>query len=95
MLIFWNLAGVPFVYCFQSFFILYNPDIKISNSMVFFLFVVLFAAYYVWDTANAQKNYYRMKERGTYIDRPWAYPRLPWSRLENPKVIKTANGALL
>jgi len=47
LLCFWNLAGVPFLYCFQSFYILRN-EIEFKNPIAYFvLFFSLFSAYYV------------------------------------------------
>lgn len=94
MLSFWNLAGVPFLYCFQSFFLAYRSPSELAQlwpvahtpSMVA-LFVVLLAAYYVWDTANSQKNRYRMMQMGTYNPRA-AFPQLPWGTLYNPKTLE-------
>ena len=93
MLIFWNYVGVPFVYCFQSFYILKN-NIQLPLAYMLPLLGVLLCAYYVWDTANSQKNRFRMQQRGTFIKRK-AFPQLPWGTLKNPKYIKTASGSLL
>jgi len=93
MLIFWNYVGVPFVYCFQSFYILQNNPQHSSLYMIV-LFTVLIAAYYIWDTANSQKNRFRMQLRGTYIKRK-TFPQLPWGTLINPRYIKTSTGELL
>jgi 3-methyladenine DNA glycosylase Mpg len=52
MLIFWNFAGVPYVYSFQSVYILRNGPLNPPTALVVFMFAVLFFAYYMWDTAN-------------------------------------------
>ena len=93
MLIFWNYVGVPFIYCFQSFYILKN-NIQLPLVYMLPLLFVLLLAYYVWDTANSQKNRFRMQQRGTFIKRK-AFPQLPWGTLNNPKYIKTASGSML
>eukprot|EP00550_Attheya_septentrionalis_P008653 CAMPEP_0198294298 /NCGR_PEP_ID=MMETSP1449-20131203/21658_1 /TAXON_ID=420275 /ORGANISM="Attheya septentrionalis, Strain CCMP2084" /LENGTH=506 /DNA_ID=CAMNT_0043994207 /DNA_START=253 /DNA_END=1773 /DNA_ORIENTATION=- len=95
MLIFWNFAGVPFSYCYSSIYILNrslqgNP-VTHSNAYNTVLFCVLVAAYYVWDTANSQKNRFRMKERGTYVERN-TFPQLPWGTLKKPTYIQTKHG---
>lgn len=93
MIIFWNGIGVPFVYSFNAFYILENnPQYPFIFTIL--LFVMLFSAYYVWDTANSQKNRFRMQLRGTYVPRK-TFPQLPWGTLKNPKYIKTANGGTL
>lgn len=88
MLIFWNISGVPYVYCFQSVYLLKNSWIDHSYFEMACLIVVLLLAYYVWDTAQSQKNRFRMKLRGTYIPR-YSFPQLPWGTLEDPKYLKT------
>jgi len=93
MLIFWNYVGVPFVYCFQSFYILKN-NIQLPLTYMLPLLLVLLVAYYVWDTANSQKNRFRMQQRGTFVKRK-AFPQLPWGTLKNPTYIKTASGSML
>jgi Delta24(24(1))-sterol reductase len=58
MLCFWNFAGVPFTYCSQSLFIHYHPP-GLGWAVVGPLTVVLLFAYYVWDTSQSQKNFFR------------------------------------
>lgn len=91
MLIWWNLAGVPFVYCANSFFIA-ERDVQLSQSATCALLIVLLAAYYVWDTSQSQRTRFRMKLQGLYVRRPWAFPVLPWGTLESPESIDTAQG---
>lgn len=55
MLIFWNCAGVPLVYCFNSYYILRHGPFEHSTPYTVFCFVLLIAAYYIWDTCNSQK----------------------------------------
>lgn len=94
MLIFWNLAGVPYLYCFQSLYILKNPHLQISNLTFIILLLVLFTSYYIWDTSQSQRNRFRAIRNGSYIKR-WTFPQLPWGTLENPKYIKTEAGSEL
>lgn len=93
MLIFWNYIGVPFVYCFQSFYILANNP-QLPTPFLAFLFVLLGGAYWVWDTANSQKNRFRMQQRGTFVQRK-TFPQLPWGTLKNPSYILTKSGSQL
>jgi delta24(24(1))-sterol reductase len=94
MLIFWNLVGVPWVYAFNAYWLLANGPVKHSPVYMTALFVALGVAYYVWDTAQSQKNRYRMKERGERIVRR-TFPQLPWGTLERPQVLHTVNGGTL
>ena len=95
MLIFWNFAGVPFSYCYSTLYLLNrslaNDPIAHSKMYTVALFIILLAAYYVWDTANSQKNRFRMQHRGTYVERN-TFPQLPWGTLHNPTYIKTKHG---
>lgn len=94
MLIFWNLVGVPFVYCFNAFFILRNGPFEHSTPYTVALFALLLGAYYVWDTAQAQKNHFRMQLSGTYVRRR-TFPQLPWSTLKEPRYLTTESGGTL
>ena len=94
MLIFWNLVGVPWVYSFNAYWLLANGPVEHSTAYMTALFVALFAAYYVWDTAQSQKNRHRMQERGELVARH-AFPQLPWGTLERPRVLRTQGGGTL
>jgi len=94
MLIFWNFAGVPFIYCFNSMYISQRAPFEHSLPYTIMCFVLLLGAYYVWDTSQSQRNRFRMQQRGTYVPRK-AFPQFPWGTLKNPKYLKTANGNLL
>jgi len=96
MLIFWNFCGVPFVYCLQSVYV-FKHGLLAHSSPTYsaILFGTLILAYYVWDTAQSQRNRYRMQERGTYIPRK-TFPQLPWGTLKYPpELMKTPHGTLL
>lgn len=95
-LIYWNFAGVPFVYCFQSIYILKNSA-KISLPPWFHMscFITLLLAYYVWDTAQSQRNRFRMMWNDTYVPRN-TFPQLPWGTLDkNAKHLDTRAGSKL
>ncbi len=94
MLVFWNLAGVPFVYCFSSMYIASRPPFEHSVPFTVFCFVLLFGAYYVWDTAQSQRNRFRMQLNGSYVKRK-AFPQLPWGTLDNPRYLDTDAGSKL
>ena len=84
MLCFWNLAGVPFMYSWQSVLILRN-DISHPVAYTAACFALLLGSYYMWDTANSQKNRFRMQRNGGDITRS-AFPQLRWGTLANPEV---------
>lgn len=94
MLIFWNFAGVPFVYAFSSAYLASHPPFEHPAWFQILLFAALLGAYYVWDTSQSQRNRFRMMERGTYIKRR-AFPQLPWGTLQNPRFVATAHGSKL
>jgi delta24(24(1))-sterol reductase len=93
MLIFWNIAGVPYVYSFQAQYILKNPK-DFNTFELLALFLVVTFAYYVWDTSQSQKNRFRAGLSGSYVPRK-AFPQLPWGTLKDPKYLKTECGSLL
>jgi delta24(24(1))-sterol reductase len=88
LLIYWNLAGVPFTYCYSSVYILkQGAAIQLSNLYTISLFVALVFAYYVWDTSQSQRNRFRMMLNGTYKPRN-TFPQLPWGTLEPLEKVK-------
>mmetsp|Transcript_38100 Transcript_38100/g.38785 ORF Transcript_38100/g.38785 Transcript_38100/m.38785 type:complete len:492 (+) Transcript_38100:46-1521(+) len=88
MLNFWNVTGVPFMYCFQSFYILKN-NISISLPHAFMSYFLLLLGYYIFDSANAQKANSKIRIKRDL------FPQVPWAYLENPKYLKTPKGNLL
>lgn len=96
MLCYWNLAGVPFVYCIQAFYLAKMGDsVEHSPATMIIFFVVLFTAYYIWDTAQSQRNRFRTMRNGSYVPRK-TFPQLPWGTLDiNAKHILTKTGSTL
>ncbi|KAI9708823.1 MAG: C-24(28) sterol reductase [Bogoriella megaspora] len=93
MLIFWNLAGVPLSYCHCTIYLAnHDPSTYRWNRFALvFLYVSYIFAYWVWDTANSQKNMFRARGRGTVQHRK-TFPQLPWKEIKDPKTIKTETG---
>ncbi len=94
MLNFWNIAGVPYLYCFQSFYIAKNYK-KLgdeqSNGYVLAVTVLLIVGYYIFDSANCQKASIKIPglKRNTF-------PQVPWGVLQEPiRYIHTPKGKLL
>lgn len=100
MLTFWNISGVPFTYCLSTIYLHTRlvSDVKLELPSKIFMctvFCVLLIAYYIWDTANSQKNRFRSMKNGTYKPR-FSFPQLTWSTLEeNCRFIQTKNGSTL
>lgn len=96
MLCFWNLAGVPIMYTWNSMFLLAHPEREMGALQTAVFFALYLLAYYVWDTSNSQKNHFRSVLAGTYKARPWyVFPQLPWKVLQNPSYISTKAGTPL
>ena len=93
MLIFWNMAGVPLSYCHCTLYLAnHAPSVYHMNRFALVsLYATYLFVYWIWDTANSQKNRFRQQERGTLLNRK-AFPQLPWGTIENPKKIETSTG---
>jgi len=55
------------------------------------LYATYLFVYWVWDTANSQKNRFRQQERGGDFTRK-TFPQLPWQVVKNPMIIETDTG---
>ena len=93
MLIFWNLAGVPLSYCHCTIYLAnHDPSEYAWPKWALVLFYSSYlVVYWVWDTANSQKNMFRAIEKGTVQHRK-TFPQLPWKYVKNPRSIKTKTG---
>jgi hypothetical protein len=93
MLIFWNLAGVPLTYIHCTLYIANHDPSEYHWNPYFLtlLFVTYLFVYWIWDTANSQKNMFRAQERGVELNRK-TFPQLPWKAVKNPVSIKTKTG---
>ncbi|KAK6464288.1 ergosterol biosynthesis ERG4/ERG24 [Scheffersomyces coipomensis] len=96
MLLFWNIAGVPFTYCHCTLYLAYHDpsEYQWSTGYNVALFVLLSVAYYFFDTGNRQKNSFRRQMAGNSNLRK-TFPYLPYSDLVDPKYIKCENGSVL
>eukprot|EP01117_Protostelium_nocturnum_P020722 TRINITY_DN948_c0_g1_i1.p1 TRINITY_DN948_c0_g1~~TRINITY_DN948_c0_g1_i1.p1 ORF type:complete len:473 (-),score=169.00 TRINITY_DN948_c0_g1_i1:119-1537(-) len=91
MLIFWNLAGVPFTYCISSLYLYFNGPFEYPVYFTVFCYALLLGSYYIWDTCNSQKNRFRMEERGTYFPRK-TFPQFEFGHIKNPRHLTTKHG---
>lgn len=93
MLIFWNMAGVPLSYCHCTIFLANHPPeaYRWNRYFLAILYLTYLLVYWVWDTANSQKNRFRQQESGGDFTRK-SFPQLPWQIVKNPKTIKTETG---
>jgi len=97
MLCWWNFAGVPLLYCYQSLFLAkYAWDglhLPLPAAPYYMLLTgSLCWAYYVWDTANYHKCYFKMEMRGEILERN-LFPT--FSPVKEPKYLKCDAGVLL
>lgn len=93
LLTFWNLAGVPFTYCHCALYLAnHDPSEYRWNryALAVFAFAYLFF-YWMWDSANGQKNAVRLGEKDQIIKRN-TFPQVPWQAVKNPKFIETDAG---
>jgi Delta24(24(1))-sterol reductase len=96
MLIFWNMAGVPFTYCHATLFLINHIPSQYQWPLIYniIIYILLLGAYCIWDTTNSQKNRFRQQMSGTPISRK-TFPQLPWQIVKNPKILHTKAGPLL
>lgn len=86
-------GGVPMSYCHCTLYLAnHHPSTYAWNKYALAaLFASYLFVYWVWDSANSQKNVFRMMERGTWVKRH-TFAQLPWQELHNPKTIVSENG---
>ena len=96
MLIFWNMAGVPFTYAYATLFLVNHPPSEYRWPIAYNIavYALLLGSYYIWDTTNSQKNRFRQQMNGTPVQRK-TFPQLPWQTVKNPRILKTKAGPLL
>jgi hypothetical protein len=92
MLLWLDIVVVPFIFPMQAHYLLkiapfeHNPIVTVALALMHII------GYWIFDTANSQKDYFRAKP-GEEI--PNGFPNLPWSKLENPKYLPTERGTKL
>ncbi|EIN05960.1 ERG4/ERG24 ergosterol biosynthesis protein [Punctularia strigosozonata HHB-11173 SS5] len=93
MVIFWNFAGVPFTYVYSVVYMAsHDPEnYRWSTPAYVAIYTTLLTAYYIFDTAMAQKSHFKMQQQGITEFRK-LFPNLPGNTVENPTYIQTAHG---
>ena len=94
LLSFWNLAGVPFMYCYSCLWMAtHDPEMyRFPLWANIAMYVTLITAYCVFDISMAQKSYFKMEQDGNTQVRKGAFPQLPGIKIKNPKYIQTKQG---
>jgi hypothetical protein len=95
MLLMLDIVMVPFVFPLQAYYLYVIEPFEhpwyISAAL---LFTHCFA-YFMFDTANAQKDYFREEDHPENAQVVRKFPRLPWSKLHQPKYLQTKRGTKL
>jgi Delta24(24(1))-sterol reductase len=90
MLAWGNLVFVPFLFPLSAYYLVVSQA-DIAPRWALLLLALHLAGYYIFDTANSQKDYFRAN--GRTLRR--AFPQLPWAHLEAPRSLRTARGTAL
>lgn len=93
LLAFWNVAGVPFTYCYNTLWLATRDpsEYNWSTSYMTFLFVLITVAHFFFDTANGQRNSFRQEMQGVLIERK-TFPQWPYRHIKNPSYLDCKNG---
>ena len=91
MLLMLDIVMVPFIFPMQAYYI-YAARPQHSTAYLLFFLAMHCIGYYIFDTANSQKDYFRENPNEAV---PSGFPRLPWGRLHEPKYIQTQRGTKL
>ncbi|GLB41937.1 putative ERG4 ERG24 ergosterol biosynthesis protein [Lyophyllum shimeji] len=93
LVIFWNLAGVPFSYVYSVVYMAsHDPETyRFSTLTYIIMYSILLTAYYIWDTSMSQKSRFKMQCQGITEFRK-TFPQLPGCVVKNPTYIETAHG---
>lgn len=93
MLCWLDLCVVPFIFSFQPYY-LYKMGLAFDYALPIAIGLGLLHtfAYWMFDTANSQKDYFR-EDPKEWIEK--GFPQLYWGKLENPKYMQTKRGTKL
>ncbi|KAG5723670.1 Delta(24(24(1)))-sterol reductase [Termitomyces sp. T112] len=93
LVIFWNLAGVPFSYVYSVVYMASHDfsTYRFSTLTYIIMYATLLTAYYIWDTAMSQKSRFKMQSQGITEFRN-TFPQLPGCIVKDPTYIQTAHG---
>ncbi|MES1921661.1 C-24(28) sterol reductase, partial [Bonamia ostreae] len=81
MLLMLDIVMVPFVFPLQTLYI-YSAGIEGQSKLyLFVIFLLNILGYFIFDTANSQKDYFREGENP--VKR--GFPNLCWGKLDNPR----------
>ena len=90
-----DLVCVPFVFPLQAYYLYVIPPFEHPWYITSLLLFAHCFAYYMFDTSNAQKDYFRANEKKDQHHIPYGFPNLPWSKLDNPNYLPTKRGTKL
>ena len=91
MLLMLDIVMVPFVFPMQAYYV-YRSGLQHHWLYLLGCLLMHCLGYYIFDTANSQKDYFREKKEEAV---PSGFPRLPWGRISNPRFIQTERGTRL
>jgi len=95
MLLMLDIVMVPFIFPLQAYYLYKIGPFEHTPLVTFLLLFTHCFAYFMFDTANAQKDYFREQDHPENAHIGKGFPNLPWSKLTNPKYLQTKRGTKL
>lgn len=98
MVIFWNMAGVPFFYGLASYYLSASSSgraVALPSWFLCSVLVIMLVSYCLWDVALSQKSHFKQTQEGVARRERKTIWDLPYGKLKSYKSISTACGSKL
>lgn len=94
---YWNLAGVPFTYCYSIVYMSQHDPATYRFSTLGYvaLYGTLLFVHWVFDSSMAQKSRFRILLQKGNVATRFSFPQWPWSTIKEPVYLQTEHGNAL